>query len=47
MKTAIGFALGCMTCYGFLTREPMLALVAALGLLLALAAEFMEGDDDD
>lgn len=47
MKTAIGFALGCMTCYGFLTREPMMALVATLGLLLALAAEFLEDNDDE
>ena len=47
MKTAIGFALGCMTCYGFLTREPMMALVSSLGLLLALAAEFMEDNDDE
>lgn len=46
MKTSIGFALGCMTCYGFLTREPMLALVAALGLLLAMAVEFMEDDNN-
>lgn len=44
MKTSIGFALGTVMCYGFLTREPMMALVAALGLLLALAAEFMEDD---
>ena len=47
MKTAIGFALGCMTCYGFLTREPMLALVATLCLLIALAAEFLEDSDNE
>lgn len=47
MKTATGFALGCIMTYGVLTREPMLALVMSLGLLLALAVEFMEDDDDE
>lgn len=47
MKTAIGFMIGCVMTYGVLTREPMLALVMSLGLLLALAAEFMEDNDDE
>ena len=46
MRTAIGFMIGCVMTYGVLTREPMIALVMSLGLLLALAAEFMEDDQE-
>lgn len=45
MKSAIGFALGAATCFGFFTREPLFSLVGALGLLLALICEFGEEDD--
>ena len=45
MRTAVGFALGAFCCFGFLAREPRLSVLAAVGLLLALAAEFMEDED--
>ena len=45
MRTAIGFMIGCVMTYGVLTREPMIALVMSLALLLALAAEFMEDQE--
>lgn len=45
MKTATGFFLGATLCFGFLTGEPLMSLIAAVGLLLALAWEFGEEDD--
>lgn len=46
MRTAIGFALGCIATYGLFTQWPALMLVALVGLFMELAFEFLQDGDD-